>query len=79
MARLQEQRLVNAFDEGEAAAVGPGGAAARRRQLCALLGLGRCTGAQLTAMLNRFFDEATVEAAVAQLPGPVDQVDGLEV
>jgi hypothetical protein len=69
MERLRQLRLVNAFDGAEGGVVqGPGGAADRRRQLCALLGLGRCSGAQLLTALNRFFDEETVEAALAQLP-----------
>lgn len=67
MERLQQLRLVNAFDGAEAVVQGPGGAADRRRQLCAQLGLGRCSGAQLLTALNRFFDEATVDAALAQL------------
>jgi hypothetical protein len=67
MARLREMRLANAFDDADAVVHGPGGAAERRRQLCALLGLGRCSGAQLLAALNRFFDEEAVEAALAQL------------
>lgn len=65
---LQRLQLANAFDAGHEGVVrGPGGAAARRRQLCALLGLGRCTAAQLLAALNRYFSEEDVEAALAQL------------
>lgn len=63
--RLVDLGLANAYDAGELAA--GRGAAARRRQLCAVLGLGRCTGAQLVTILNRFFDEETVEAALAGL------------
>ena len=37
----------------------------RRRRLCALLGLGKCSGAQLAAALNKYFDEARFEAALA--------------
>ncbi|KAF8068452.1 DEAH4 [Scenedesmus sp. PABB004] len=62
--RLQAARLANAFDGG---AERSAGAAARRRALCAALGLGRCSAAQLVAMLNRFFDDAEVEAALAAL------------
>jgi hypothetical protein len=67
MDRLRELRLANAFDDADAVVHGPGGAADRRRQLCAILGLGRCSGAQLLAALNKFFDEETVEAALARL------------
>jgi hypothetical protein len=66
--RLRDLRLANAFDDADAVVHGPGGAADRRRQLCALLGLGRCSGAALLKALNRFFDDETVEAALAQLP-----------
>lgn len=62
----QQQGLANAFDAGQEAR-GAGGAAARRRAFCALLGLGRCIAAQLVAALNRFFDEAAVEDALRQL------------
>jgi hypothetical protein len=64
---LQTLQLCNAFDAGQGVAQGSGGAAARRRQLCALLGLGRCTAAQLLAVLNRFFSEERVAAALQQL------------
>ncbi|KAF6250726.1 hypothetical protein COO60DRAFT_1465019 [Scenedesmus sp. NREL 46B-D3] len=67
MERLRELRLANAYDDADGVVHGPGGAADRRRQLCALLGLGRCSGAQLLTALNRFFDEETVMAALAQL------------
>lgn len=67
--RLVELGLANAYDAGESAA--GRGAAARRRQLCAVLGLGKCTGAQLVAMLNRFLDEETVDAALAGLSSGV--------
>ncbi len=40
---------------------------ARRRRLCALLGLGRCTGSQLAAALNQYFSEERVAAALAAL------------
>ena len=39
----------------------------RRRRLCALLGLGRCSGSQLVAALNKYFDEGRVAAALAEL------------
>lgn len=41
----------------------------RRRRLCSLLGLGRCSGSQLAAALNRYFDDERVAAALAQLDG----------
>lgn len=59
---LIKMGLANAYDAGELAA--GRGAAARRRRLCAVLGLGRCTGSQLVAMLNKFFSVGTVEAAM---------------
>jgi hypothetical protein len=65
--RLQQLQLANAFDASASAAKGKGGAADRRRLLCAMLGLGRCTAAQLVAVLNRFFDEADVVPLVARL------------
>ncbi|KAI8466147.1 MAG: hypothetical protein J3K34DRAFT_524753 [Monoraphidium minutum] len=74
--RLQELRLARPFDNGGALAGedaregrGHGGEAPRdrRRRLCALLGLGRCSGSQLVAALNRYCDEARVEAALAAL------------
>lgn len=55
----QSAGLMNAWDEGPGA-----GAAARRRQLCAALGLGHCSGAQLLAALNRYF---TMEQVVDEL------------
>jgi 5S rRNA maturation endonuclease (ribonuclease M5) len=68
LADLQRLGLANAFDAGHEGVVrGPGGAAARRRQLCALLGLGRCSAAQLVTALNRFFSEEQLAAALAQL------------
>lgn len=62
--RLQAARLANAHDASNSLARGAGGAAARRRALCAQLGLGRCTAAQLVAALNRYFDEEDVSAAL---------------
>lgn len=68
LADLQRLQLANAFDAGHEGVVrGPGGAAARRRQLCALLGLGKCSAAQLVTALNRFFSEEEVEEALASL------------
>lgn len=65
---LHRLNLANAYDAGHEGVVrGPGGAAARRRQLCALLGLGRCTAAQLLSALNRFFSEEQLQAALQQL------------
>jgi 5S rRNA maturation endonuclease (ribonuclease M5) len=65
---LQALQLCNAFDAGVEALVG---AAARRRQLCALLGLGRCTAGQLVVVLNRFFSEEQLAAALQQLDAEV--------
>jgi 5S rRNA maturation endonuclease (ribonuclease M5) len=71
---LQRLQLANAFDAGHEGVVrGPGGAAARRRQLCALLGLGRCTAAQLLGALNRYFSEEQLEAALQQLDAQLAQ------
>jgi len=41
----------------------------RRRRLCAMLGLGKCSGTQLAAALNKYFTEERVEAAVTALDG----------
>jgi uncharacterized membrane protein YgcG len=41
----------------------------RRRRLCALLGLGRCSGSQLAAALNKYFSEERVARALAALEG----------
>jgi 5S rRNA maturation endonuclease (ribonuclease M5) len=63
---LHRLRLARPFDGGAQ----PGAAdepRERRRRLCALLGLGKCSAAQLVAALNKYFDEATVEAALAAL------------
>eukprot|EP00775_Hariotina_reticulata_P007169 gene7169-7383_t len=65
--RLQEMQLANAYDGSATAVKGRGGAADRRRRLCAMLGLGRCSAAQLVVVLNRFFDEADVEPLVERL------------
>lgn len=68
LADLQRLALANAFDAGHEGVVrGPGGAAARRRRLGALLGLGRCSAAQLVTALNRFFSEEQLAAALQQL------------
>jgi len=65
---LQRLGLANAFDAGHEGLVrGAGGAAARRRQLCALLGLGKCSAAQLVTALNRFFSEDQVQAALQEV------------
>jgi 5S rRNA maturation endonuclease (ribonuclease M5) len=72
---LQRLQLANAFDAGHEGVVrGPGGAAARRRQLCALLGLGKCSAAQLLSTLNRFFSEDQLKAALQQLDSGASSV-----
>ena len=58
----RERGLAGAFDGG--APQDNGDAARRRRALCARMGLGRCSVAQLLSALNRYFDEAAVEAAI---------------
>jgi len=58
----RERGLAGAY---EGAPHDGGEAARRRRALCARLGLGACSSAQLLAALNRYFDEAAVEAAIA--------------
>jgi hypothetical protein len=57
--------LSSAFDAGEEGR----GSGERRRALCARLGLGRCTGAQLLAALNRYFSLEQVEEALEEVEG----------
>ncbi|GBF98635.1 hypothetical protein Rsub_10824 [Raphidocelis subcapitata] len=72
--RLHRLRLARPFDGGGGGDQGAQAEAAdepreRRRRLCALLGLGKCSAAQLVVALNKYFDEARVEAALAALDG----------
>jgi len=50
----------------------------KRMRLCAALGLGACTGAQLLAALNRYFSPERVAAALAEADaGEVAELDKL--
>jgi len=57
----QSVGLTAAFDSPEH------GSGARRRLLCARLGLGRCTGTQLLSALNRYFTREQVEDSLLEL------------
>jgi 5S rRNA maturation endonuclease (ribonuclease M5) len=66
-AELQDKRLLNAFDQGKGVPDPEQGVAARRRKLCAYLGLGSCRGKELLAALNRYVLRERFESAYAAL------------